>query len=71
MNGKAFSIDRLENAIRNTTTTGKLTLLTLEADTYYEYEINYDGGLKYDKLEPIPGQKDWLTEILTPKVFNK
>lgn len=70
VNGKTYNIDRLENAVRNTTTTGKLTLLILEADTYYEYEINYEGGLKYDKLEPIPGQKDWLTEILTPKVIK-
>jgi predicted metalloprotease with PDZ domain len=66
VNGKTFNIDRLENAVRNTTTTGKLTFLTLEADNYCEYEIYYKSGLRYDKLEPIPGQKDWLTEICSP-----
>ncbi len=71
VNDKTFNFNRLENAIRNTTTTGKLTLLTLEAQTYDKYEIHYNGGLLYDKLEPITGKQDWLKKIMTPKVSNQ
>jgi predicted metalloprotease with PDZ domain len=68
VNGKTFNYERFENAVRNTTTIGKLTLLILEADTFQEYEIDYDGGLRYDKLEPVDGKRDWLKEIMAPKV---
>jgi len=68
VNGKTFNYTRFENAVRNTTETGKLTLLILETDTYREYEIDYDGGLRYDTLVPVDGKRDWLTEILSPRV---
>jgi predicted metalloprotease with PDZ domain len=67
VNGKTFSYDRLEDAVRNTASTGKVTLLSLQADTYRDYVINYDGGLRFDKLVRIDGTRDWLTEILKPK----
>ncbi|MFC1485424.1 hypothetical protein ACFL55_00140 [Candidatus Latescibacterota bacterium] len=68
VNGKTFSYDMFENAVRNTTTSGNLTLLTLEADTFFEYKIDYNGGLRYSKLVPVDGKRDWLKEIMAPKV---
>ena len=68
INSKTFSSDRFENAVRNTPTTGKLDLLITEVDTIREFEIFYDGGLRYDKLEPVTGKRDWLKTIMAPRV---
>ncbi|HEC62488.1 MAG TPA: hypothetical protein ENI27_09605, partial [bacterium] len=68
VNGKTFSYDMFDRAVRNTTTSGNLTLLTLEADTFFEYKIDYNGGLLYSKLVPVDGKRDWLKEIMAPKV---
>ena len=68
VNGKTFSYKLFENAVRNTSTSGNLTLLTLEADTFFEYKIDYNGGLRYSKLVPVDGKRDWLKEIMAPKV---
>ncbi|NQV15924.1 hypothetical protein HQ531_10745 [bacterium] len=67
VNGKTYSPDRLERAVRNTPSAGKLTLLTLNGDTYYEYKIDYNGGLRYDKLIPVKGERDLLKKIMKPK----
>jgi predicted metalloprotease with PDZ domain len=67
VDGLKFTQERLEHAVRHTPTTGEITLLTLQGETFKEVTIEYDGGLRYRTLIPIAGQRDWLSEIIRPK----
>ena len=64
--GKKFSMKRLEDAVRNTATSGVVKLLMLDGDTYETKAINYDGGLRYYTLTELKDRPNRLMEILRP-----
>lgn len=66
--GKKYSKKRLEDAIRNSVMTEKVTLLTLNGDEYRDVVIEYDDGLRYYILAKENSQADRLSEILKPLV---
>jgi predicted metalloprotease with PDZ domain len=68
VNGKTFSFDRLEKAIRDAADTGSLTLLTRHGELIQNHDVNYGGGLRWLKLQPLDGQTRWLDSIIAPQV---
>lgn len=68
---KAYSHDRLEAAIRRSQETMVVPLLIRRDETFREVIIAYDQGLKYSKLIPIDGSRDWLKEIVRSKATTK
>jgi predicted metalloprotease with PDZ domain len=67
VNGKEFSVKRMEQAIKNTTETGKITLIVGFDDNIKEVSIEYKDGLRYFTISPTEGKPDRLTEILSPR----
>jgi predicted metalloprotease with PDZ domain len=66
VNGQAFSVPRLIDAIAN----GKsndITLVTKLDDSIESRTIKYAGGLRYPHLERIEGTPDRLEAILAPR----
>ena len=68
VNGKAYSVERFEKAIRDAVTSGEITLLVQHGETLQEKTLKYCDGLRYLTLEPIEGNRRWLDEIAKPRV---
>lgn len=67
VNEQAFSVDGLKEAVAATAKGTPLRLqYRLGADTR-TITLDYAGGHRYPKLEPIPGQRRYLDDILTPR----
>lgn len=64
VNGDAYEVERLKDAIR---AAAPVVLLVKNNDQFRTVTIDYRGGLRYPHLERIPGTVDRLDEILTPK----
>jgi len=71
VDGMKYSYDRLEYAVRNSPTSGRIDLLTVQGETLREVCIIYDGGLRYYTLIPIEGKRDWLREIISPRTQDQ
>jgi predicted metalloprotease with PDZ domain len=69
VNGKAYSHDRLRDAIRAAATGAKppIELLVRDADTFRSVQIAYHDGLRYPRLERVAGTPDRLSDILRPR----
>lgn len=68
VNGLAFDPDRLDAALRsNRQGEQPLELLIRDGERYRPVRIDYRGGPRHPRLEPIPGAKDWLSLIMSPK----
>jgi predicted metalloprotease with PDZ domain len=68
VNGIAYDMDRLKEAITEAkTTSGPLSLLIKDGEHYKTVQIDYHGGLRYPRLERIEGTPDRLSEIYTPR----
>ena len=68
INGKAYTRDLLEQAIRNARDQkSSIALLVKNLDTYRTLEVQYRGGLRYPHLERIEGTTDLLTDIFKPR----
>jgi len=65
--GKAFTPDRLREAVAATAKGTQLVLLVRSGDDYRNVRIGYAGGLRYPHLVRIDGTKDRLGEILAPR----
>jgi predicted metalloprotease with PDZ domain len=66
VDGNTFSPDLLEESIAHPRS-GKISLVVRNFTTVGTHEIQYAGGVRYPHLERIPGSRDYLTEILTPR----
>jgi hypothetical protein len=64
VNGKTFSLDRLDKAITDAANTGEIVLLTQHGEALQEQTIYYRDGLRYFSLLPIEGRKNWLDVII-------
>ena len=68
VNGRAFTAERLKNAIAATKgATAPIELLVKSGDHYRTQRVDYQGGLKYPRLERIAGTPDRLDAILAPR----
>ncbi|MDB6163586.1 MAG: family peptidase [Xanthomonadaceae bacterium] len=65
---REYKRDSLEDAVK-AAKTGKapITLLVKDFDRYRTIALDYHGGLRYPRLERIPGTTDWLTPIYTAR----
>lgn len=70
VSGKKYSHKRMKDAIKNSVMTEKIKLLILRGDEYQNMSIDYSDGLRYYKLTPVDGQRDWLTEIAKPRTYT-
>jgi predicted metalloprotease with PDZ domain len=68
VNGKAFSIDVLREAIKNAEKdSAPIKLLVKRGDEFQTIDIDYHGGLRYPALTRVDGTPDRLDEILAAK----
>ncbi len=67
VNGKKFSSERLKDAIADSVTLRKLSLLIEDGEEFRTIEVPYADGLRYLELERAPGKTDVLAEILKPR----
>jgi len=67
VNGKKFSLEQLEKAVKNSTEKGKITLLFALDDNLKEVVIEYNKGLQYFTIVPVEGKPDRLKEIIAPR----
>jgi predicted metalloprotease with PDZ domain len=68
VDGRAFSRDVFEQAIRSAKDAATpIELLTENAGYYRTVQIDYHGGPRYPVLERIAGRKDLLAEIIRPR----
>ena len=68
VNGRTFDAEDLKDAIREAVAgAAPISLLIKAKDTYRTVTIDYHGGLRYPRLERIPGAAARLDDILAPR----
>ena len=67
VNGIAFDSDRLKLAVTQAKSGAPVALLVKAGDHYRTVTVDYHGGLRYPRLEAIPGATDRLTGIYTAR----
>ncbi len=68
VNGEEFSIERLKAAVKASTDPQKPVRLGVRQDDELRtLPLDYAGGLRYPRLEPIPGSPQRLDQMLSPR----
>jgi predicted metalloprotease with PDZ domain len=67
VNGIAYDMDLLKEAITNAKSGPPVSLILKDGDHYRVVTIDYRGGLRYPRLERLPATPDLLTAIYAPK----
>lgn len=67
VNGVAYDADLLKEAITNARSGAPIQLIVKDGDHYRIVSIDYRGGLRYPRLERIPGTPDRLAQIYAAK----
>ncbi len=68
VNDLAYKPERLEAALRaNRDGSTPLRLLVKDGDFYRSVTIDWRGGLRYPRLERVPGTPDRLADVLRPR----
>lgn len=68
VNDLAYTAERLEAAIRgNTNGQAPIRLLVKDGDLYRQVAIDWRGGLRYPRLERVPGTPDRLSQAYAPR----
>ena len=67
VNGVAYDGDQLKDAVAATAKGGVLDLTVQDGERVRTVRVNYTGGLRYPRLERIPGTPARLDDILTPR----
>jgi predicted metalloprotease with PDZ domain len=68
VNGKAFTLDVLRDAIRDAEKSASpIRLLVRRGNLLRTVPVDYHGGLRYPKLSRVQGTPDLLDAILAPK----
>jgi predicted metalloprotease with PDZ domain len=67
VNGIAYDVDRLKEAITAAKDGAPLQLLVKTGDHYRTAAVTWRGGLRYPRLERIEGAPDLLSAIYAPK----
>ena len=67
VNGRAYKAEVLREAVTAAkNSTAPIELLVKRGNLYRTIALDYHDGLKYPRLERIPGTPDRLTTILSP-----
>jgi predicted metalloprotease with PDZ domain len=67
VNGRAYTHDRLEDAIKASTKGSEpIALLVVNDDYYRTCNVEYHGGERYPHLERETGEADYLDELIKP-----
>jgi predicted metalloprotease with PDZ domain len=67
VNGIAYDADRLKEAITAAKNGAPLSLIVKTGDHFRTAQIDWRGGLRYPRLERLPGTADRLSAIYTPR----
>lgn len=67
VNGRAFDLDALRTAVKESKDGKPVELLIRQADAYRTVRLDYRGGLRFPRLERVAGTPDRLGDILTKK----
>jgi predicted metalloprotease with PDZ domain len=67
VNGQTYDAESLRRAVTEAKTGPALSLIVRTGDHFDTVTIDYRGGLRYPRLERIPGAPDLLTAIYTPR----
>jgi len=68
VNGVGYDADGMRRAITNAKTdTHPIQILLQDGDRFDTVSIDYHGGLRYPRLERIPGTPDLLSQIYSPR----
>jgi predicted metalloprotease with PDZ domain len=67
VNGRTWSADILKTAVIEAKSTGRVELLVKSGDRFRTVSVPWTGGLRYPRLERIPGAPDRLGDILAPR----
>jgi predicted metalloprotease with PDZ domain len=68
VNGRQFSLELLNEAVRDAKSNPAAIAIMVASDTgiLETHEINYHDGMRFPHLEQIPGTTDYVDEILKP-----
>lgn len=68
VNGRVYTHDGLEDAIKAAKEDGKpISLLVIADDYYHTFSVDYSGGPRYPHLVRVDGKPDLLDEIIKPR----
>ena len=67
VNGRRYSTGKLREAIKDSRTTHAIDLVVANGDFVGMRRIDYDGGARYPRLDPVAGQADLLADIIRPR----
>lgn len=67
VNKRAFTKERLRDAIADSVSTRQIELLVLDGDTYRTFTVEYDGGPRYLELVRDEDRPDVLGHIIKPR----
>jgi len=67
VNGVAYEADLLEEAITAAKSGAPISLIVKTGEHFRTVQIDYRGGLRYPRLERIPGSPDRLSAIYAPR----
>jgi predicted metalloprotease with PDZ domain len=71
IDGQPYSTAVLRSAIAQAQKSRKPLQISAKSDGATQlYTVHYDGGLKYPHLVRVPGETDYLQQILAPKPIN-
>lgn len=68
VNGRRWNKDLLCDAIAAAKTGGPIELLLENQEFFRTAKLTYRDGRRYPALVRTAGERDWVTEILTPRV---
>ena len=71
VNGRKFSRQRIEDALADSVSKRKVELLVLEGDCIRTITLDYADGPKYLKMVQDGKKRDLLSDILSPRTYEK
>src|SRR6185437_16640995 len=68
VNGRAYTHDLLEDAIKaSKANTGPIALLVENNDYFITCNVDYHDGERYPHLQRVESKPDYLDELITPR----
>jgi len=67
VDGHVYSTEVLNESIAHPRN-DKISIIVRNFDSVETRKVQYAGGIRYPRLEPIPGSDDYLSEILAAKL---
>ena len=72
MNGRVYSRELLDDAIRGSKDSAEpITLLAVDDEYIRTFTINYHGGEKHPHLVRVNDKPDYLDELIKPRAASK